>query len=108
MNPEASKPPPSADQRSLTKELRQEADLIRNVLRFSLWTLVALAVTMILLLADMTLLWRVITGIICAAFWLMALAGMFRLTGLLDAGSQPISFNPFHAGKGKNDQTKKE
>jgi hypothetical protein len=52
--------------------------------------------------------WRVITGILCALFWLLTLRGMFRLTGLLDAGSRPISLNPFHAGKGANEDQKRK
>jgi hypothetical protein len=69
---------------------------------------VALSPTMLLLLVDMTLVWRVITGVLCAVFWLLALAGMFRLTGLLDAGDRPVSLNPFHAGKEDNTDQKRK
>ena len=107
MEPEKPKPPLSADER-LAKDVRQEADLLRNVLHFSLWTLVALIPTMLLLLVDMPLIPRVIIGILCAVFWVLAIGGMYRMTGLLDAGRRSISFNPFHAGKkGNKDKDRK-
>jgi hypothetical protein len=98
MEPEKSKPPLSAGER-LAKDVRQEADLLRNLLHFSLWTLVALIPTMLLLLVDMPLVWRVITVVLCTGCWVMAIGGMFRMTGLLDAGRRSVSLNPFHAGK---------
>jgi len=107
VEPEKPKPPFSADER-LAKDVRQEAALLRNILHFSLWTLVALIPTMLLLLVDMPLISRVITGILCAVFWALAIGGMFRMTGLLDAGRRPISLNPFHAGKeGNKDKNRK-
>ncbi|MBV8900430.1 MAG: hypothetical protein JOY92_10015 [Verrucomicrobia bacterium] len=98
MEPEKPEPQLSAQER-LARDAQREAALLRNILWFTLWTLVALIPTMLLLLVEMSTLWRVITGILCALFWLLTLRGMFRLTGLLDAGSRPISLNPFHAGK---------
>jgi hypothetical protein len=98
MEPEKSRPQVSADER-LAKDLQKEAALLRNILHFSLWTLAALIPTTILLLVDMPLSWRVVTVVLCAVFWVPALGGMFRLTGLLDAGNRPVSLNPFHAGK---------
>jgi hypothetical protein len=98
MEPEKPKPELSAQER-LARDVQKEAALLRNMLWFSLWTLVALIPTMLLLLVEMPLVGRVITGILCALFWLLVLRGVFRLTGLLDAGNRPISLNPFHAGK---------
>jgi hypothetical protein len=107
MEPEKSRPPLSADER-LAKDVRQEAALLRNIVHFSLWTLVALIPTMLLLLVDMPLFWRVSTVVLCTGFWVMAIGGMFRMTGLLDAGRRPISLNPFHAGEEENkDKNKK-
>jgi hypothetical protein len=40
---------------------------MRNILWFTLWTLVAL-IPAILLLVDMPLFWRVVTSVLCAAF----------------------------------------
>ena len=105
MEPEKSKPPLSADER-LAKDVQQEAALMRNILWFTLWTLLALIPSMILLLVEMPLFWRMVTGILCALFWLLTLRGMFRLTGLLDSGSRPVSLNPFHAGKQANKNQK--
>ncbi|HEY0791343.1 MAG TPA: hypothetical protein VGD78_09805 [Chthoniobacterales bacterium] len=101
MEPEKSPPPLSAGER-LAKDVRQEAALLRNLLHFSLWTLVALIPTMLLLLVDMPPFWRVITGVLCAGFWMMAIGGMFRMTGLLDSGRRSVSLNPFHAGKAED------
>ena len=98
MQPESSNADLSARER-LARDAQKEAMLLRNILWFTFWTLLALIPTMLLLLVEMSTLWRVITGILCALFWLLTLRGMFRLTGLLDAGSRPISLNPFHAGK---------
>jgi hypothetical protein len=106
MEPEKPKPQLSAQER-LARDAQREATLLRNILWFTLWTLVALIPTMLLLLVEMSTPWRVITGILCALFWLLTLRGMFRLTGLLDAGSRPISLNPFHAGKGANEDQKR-
>ena len=89
----------SSAQERLARDAQQEATLLRNILWFTLWTLVALIPTIILLLVEMSVFWRVVTGILCALFWLLALRGMYRLTGLLDAGTRPVSLNPFHAGK---------
>ena len=98
MEPENPKPPPSYDER-IAKDARKEAELMRNLVHFSLWTLVALIPTMLLLLVDMPLFWRVITVVLCTGCWVMAIGGMFRMTGLLDAGRRSVSLNPFHAGK---------
>ena len=98
MEPEKPKPQLSAQER-LARDAQREATLLRNILWFTLWTLVALIPTMLLLLVEMSTLGRVVTAIPCALLWLLTLRGMFRLTGLLDAGSRPISLNPFHAGK---------
>ena len=98
MEPENPEPQLSAQER-LARDAQREATLLRNILWFTLWTLVALVPTMLLLLVEMSTLWRAITGILCAMFWLLVLRGMFRLTGLLDAGRRPVSLNPFHAGK---------
>ena len=95
MEPEKSNPRLSTEER-LAKDVQKEAALLRNILWFTLWTLVALIPTMILLLVEMPLVWRVIIGILCALFWLLTLRGMFRLTGLLDAGARPVSLNPLH------------
>jgi hypothetical protein len=83
----------------LAKDAQKEAILLRNILHFSLWTLAALIPTTILLLVDMSLVWRVTMVVVCVVCWGFALGGMFRLTGLLDAGRRPVSLNPFHAGK---------
>src|SRR4051794_40408001 len=101
MEPETPKPELSAQER-LARDAQKEAALLRNILWFTLWTLVALIPTMILLLVEMPLFWRVVTGVLCALFWLLTLRGMFRLTGLLDSGNRPVSLNPFHAGKAEN------
>lgn len=100
MEPE--KPPPFSADEQLAKDVRQEAALLRNILHFSLWTLAALIPTMLLVLVGMPLISRVITGILCAVFWALAIGGMFRMMGLLDAGKRQISLNPFHAGKEGN------
>src|SRR5205085_5713830 len=102
MEPKESRRQLSADEQ-LARDVRKEATLMRNIVYFSLWTLAALIPTMILLLVDMPLLWRTITIVLCVAFWVLALGGMFRLTGLLDAGNRPVSLNPFHAGKTDQD-----
>ena len=99
MEPDTSKLQLSAQER-LARDERQEAALLRNILWFTFWTIVALVPTMLLLLVEMPLVGRVITGILCALFWLLTLRDMFRLTGLLDAGLRPVSLNPFHAQKG--------
>src|SRR5258708_31194232 len=98
MEPEKPNPPFSADEQ-LAKDVRQEAVLLRNILHFLLWTLVALIPTMLLLLVDMPMISRVITGILCAVFWALAIGGLFRMTGFFDAGTHPLSLNPFHAAK---------
>ena len=105
MEPERPKPELSAQER-LARDAQKEAAMMRNILWFTFWTLLALIPTMILLLVEMPLVWRVVTGVLCAVFWLLTLRGMFRLTGLLDAGSRPVSLNPFHAGKGANEAQK--
>ncbi|MBV9491854.1 MAG: hypothetical protein JO069_19335 [Verrucomicrobia bacterium] len=107
MEAENPKPQLSAQQR-LARDARKEAILLRNILWFTFWTLLALIPTMILLLVEMPLAWRVVTGVLCTLFWLLTLRGMFRLAGLLDAGSRPISLNPFHAGKGTDNGPKTE
>ena len=99
MEPEESR---LSDRERLARDAQKDATLLRNVLHFSLWTLVALIPTMILLLVDMPLVWRVITVVLCIVCWGFVIGGIFRLTGLLDAGSRPISLNPFHAGKQDN------
>jgi hypothetical protein len=66
--------------------------------------LAALIPAMLLVLVGMPLISRVITGILCAVFWALAIGGMFRMMGLLDAGKRPISLNPIHAGKEGNMQ----
>lgn len=96
MTPEESR---LSDRERLAKDAQREATLLRNILHFSLWTLAALIPTTILLLVDMSLVWRVIMVVLCVVCWGFALGGMFRLTGLLDAGRRPVSLNPFHAGK---------
>jgi hypothetical protein len=101
MEPEKPQPELSARER-LARDAQKDAALLRNVLHFSLWTLVALIPTMILLLVDMPLVWRVIIIVLCIACWGFVIGGIFRLTGLLDAGSRPISLNPFHAGQQDN------
>ena len=106
MEPDTSKLQLSAQER-LARDERQEATLLRNILWFTLWTLLALIPTMILLLVEMSTFWCVMTGILCALFWLLTLRGMFRLTGLLDAGSRPVSLNPFHAGNEANEDRKR-
>ena len=99
MEPEESR---LSDRERLARDAQKDATLLRNVLHFSLWTLVALIPTMILLLVDMPLVWRVIIVVLCIVCWGFVIGGIFRLTGLLDAGSRPISLNPFHAGKQDN------
>ena len=91
-----------SDRERLARDAQKDTTLLRNVLHFSLWTLVALIPTMILLLVDMPLVWRVIIVVLCIVCWGFVIGGIFRLTGLLDAGSRPISLNPFHAGKQDN------
>ncbi|MBV9998301.1 MAG: hypothetical protein JO015_04215 [Verrucomicrobia bacterium] len=91
----------------LAKDAQREATLLRNILHFSFWTLAALIPTTVLLLVDMPLVARIIMAALCIVCWAFALGGMFRLTGLLDAGSRPVSLNPFHAGKqGTKDNTR--
>ena len=107
MEPENPKSQFSAQDR-LARDAQREATLLRNILWFTLWTLVALIPTMILLLVEMPVFWRVVTGILCALFWLLTLRGMFRLTGLLDAGKRPVSLNPFHAGQEANEDQKRK
>ena len=102
MEPEKPKAQLSA-QEQLARDAQRETVLLRNVLWLTLWSLVALIPTMFLMFVEMPGVWRVITGILCALFWLLALRGMFRLAGLLDAGKRPISLNTFHAGKDAND-----
>jgi hypothetical protein len=85
MEPEKPKPELSAQER-LGKDAQKEAVILRNVLWFPLWTLLALIPTIALLLVEMPPVWRAIIGILCALFWLLTLRGMFRFTGLLDAG----------------------
>lgn len=102
MEPENTKPQLSAQER-LARDAQREAILLRNVLGLTLWTLIALIPTLLLIFMEMSVVWRTITGILCALFWLLALWGMFRLAGLLDAGKRPISLNPFHAGKDADD-----
>ena len=99
MEPEESR---LSDRERLARDAQNDTTLLRNVLHFSLWTLVALIPTMILLLVDMPLVWRVIIVVLCILCWGFVIGGIFRLTGLLDAGSRPISLNPFHAGKQDN------
>jgi hypothetical protein len=99
MEPEESR---LAERERLARDAQKDATLLRNVLHFSLWTLVALIPTMILLLVDMPLVWRVIMIVLCIACWGFVIGGIFRLTGLLDEGRRSISFNPFHAGKEDN------
>ena len=101
MQTETPRPELSARER-LARDAQREAVLLRNILWFTLWTLVALIPTMLLLLVEMSTLGRVVTAIPCALFWLLTLRGMFRLTGLLDSGTRPVSLNPFHAGKQDN------
>jgi len=91
----------------LARDAQKEAILLRNILHLSLWTLAALIPTTILLLVDMPLAWRAAMAVLCVVFWAFALAGMFRLTGLLDAGRRPVSLNPFHAGKRDTDDAKR-
>jgi hypothetical protein len=91
----------------LAKDAQKEAALLRNVLHFSLWTLAALIPTTILLLVEMSLAWRIPMAVLCIVCWTFAIGGMFRLTGLLDAGSRPVSLNPFHAGKGDDKDNKR-
>jgi hypothetical protein len=105
MEPEESR---LSDRERLAKDAQKEAALLRNILHFSLWTLAALIPTTILLLVDMSLVWRVILAVVCVVCWGFALGGMFRLTGLLDAGRRPISLNPFHAGKEDNEDNKRK
>src|SRR5260221_12108548 len=107
MEPEKPKPPFSADER-LANDVRQEAALLRNILHFSLWTLVALIPTMLLLLVDMPMISRVITGILCAVFSALAIGGMFRITGFLEAVRRPIFLNRFHGGKEGNKYKKRK
>ncbi|MBV8813046.1 MAG: hypothetical protein JO271_01035 [Verrucomicrobia bacterium] len=102
MEPENSKSQLSAHER-LARDSQREAILLRNVVWLTLWTLLALIPSMLLLFVEMSAVGRAITGILCALFWLLALRGMFRLAGLLDAGKRPISLNPFHAGKNADD-----
>lgn len=102
MEPETPKAQLSAREQ-LARDAQRETVLLRNVLWLTLWTLVALIPTLLLVFVEMPGVWRVITGILCALFWLLALRGMFRLAGLLDAGKRPISLNPFHAGKDADD-----
>jgi hypothetical protein len=92
----------------LAKDAQREAILLRNVLWLTLWTLFALIPTMLLIFMEMSVVWRAMTGILCALFWLLALRGMFRLAGLLDAGKRPISLNPLHAGKDADDDRRKK
>jgi hypothetical protein len=106
MEPETPKPQFSARER-LARDAKREAILLRNVLWLTLWTLFALIPSMLLLFLEMSLVWRAITGILCALFWLLALRGMFRLAGLLDAGKRPISLNPFHAGEDADDDQRR-
>lgn len=107
MEPEETKPRLS-DQERLARDAQREAMLLRNVLWLTLWTLVALIPTLLLLFMEMSTVWRAITGILCALFWLLALRGMFRLAGLLDEGKRPVSLNPFHAGKDADDSPEKK
>ena len=106
MEPETPKPQFSARER-LARDAQREAILLRNVLWLTLWTLFALIPSMLLLFLEMSAVWRAITGILCALFWLLALRGMFRLAGLLDAGKRPISLNPLHAGKDADDEQRR-
>ena len=106
MEPEKPKAQLSA-QEQLARDAQRETVLLRNVLWLTLWSLVALIPTMFLMFVEMSVVWRVITGILCALFWLLALRGMFRLAGLLDAGKRPISLNTFHAGKDANDSQRR-
>jgi hypothetical protein len=96
-----------SDRERLARDAQKEAALLRNILQFSLWTLAALIPTTIVLLVDMSLVWRVSMVVLCIVCWAFALGGMFRLTGLLDAGSRPVSLNPFHAGKQDNKDNKR-
>src|SRR5689334_5166710 len=102
MEPEESR---LSDRERLARDAQKDVTLLRNVLHFSLWTLVALIPTMALLLVDMPLVWRVIVVVLCTVCWGLVVGGIFRLTGLLDAGRNPISLNPLHAGK-QDDQDK--
>lgn len=102
MEPEKIKAQLSAREQ-LARDAQRERVLLRNVLWLSLWTLVALIPTLLLVLVEMPGVWLVVTGILCALFWLLALRGMFRLAGLLDEGKLPISLNTFHSGKDAND-----
>ena len=102
MEPEKTKAQLSAREQ-LARDAQRERILLRNVLWLSLWTLVALIPTLLLVLVEMPGVWLVVTGILCALFWLLALRGMFRLAGLLDEGKLPISLNTFHSGKDAND-----
>lgn len=90
----------------LARDAQKEATLLRNILHFSLWTLAALIPTTILLLVDLPLVWRIVMAVICVVCWAFALGGMFRLTGLLDSGSRPVSLNPFHAGKREDNDSR--
>ena len=72
MEPENTKPQLSARER-LAKDAQREAILLRNVLWLTLWTLLALIPSMLLLFLEMSALWPAITGILCALFWLLAL-----------------------------------
>jgi hypothetical protein len=99
MEPEESR---LSDRERLARDAQNDTTLPRNVIHFSLWTLVALIPTMILLLVDMPLVWRVIMIVLCIVCWGFVIGGIFRLTGLLDEGRRPISLNPFHAGKQDN------
>ena len=99
MEPEGSR---LSDRERLARDAQRDTTLLRNVLHVSLWTLVALIPTMILLLVDMPLVWRVIMIVLCIVCWGFVIGGIFRLTGLLDEGGRPISLNPFHAGKQDN------
>jgi hypothetical protein len=88
-----------SERERLARDAPNDTTLLRNVLHFSLWTLAALIPTTILLLVAMPLAWRVIMVVLCIVRWAVAIGGMFRLTGLLDEGSRPISLNPFHGAK---------
>ena len=99
MEPEESR---LSERERLARDAQNDTTLLRNVLHFSLWTLVALIPTMILLLVDMPLAWRVILIVLCIVCWGFVIGGIFRLTGLPDEGRSPISLNPFHAGKQDN------
>lgn len=107
MEPEKPKAQLSA-QEQLARDAQRETVLMRNAMWLTLWTLIALIPTMLLVFVEMPGVWRAITGILCALFWLLALLGMFRLAGLLDAGKRPISLNPFHAGRDTNDAQRRK